>query len=102
MLNEAVLELGYLGPVVEVAADAIRLRQAVPRELEHSHDLLVVDDHAVGLLQRGAEARMRVPWQSQAVTALEVRRHHVGLHRSGTEQRDVDDQVLEPVGLKLL
>ena len=34
--------------------------------------------------------------------AAEVRLDHVRLHRPGTEQRDVDDQVLPPGGLELL
>jgi hypothetical protein len=34
------------------------------------------------------------------VTALEERAHHVGFHRAGPEQRDVDDQILEAVRLE--
>ena len=69
---------------------------------ERPDHLLVVDDHAVRLAERRAQVGVDVDRLLHAHPAAQVRLDHVGLHRPGTEQRDVDDQVLPPGGLELL
>ena len=86
-----------------MAADAVGRREVVAGQgCQGPHDLLVVDDHAVGLAKRRAERRVRVDRAFHPVPAVQVRADHVGLHRARAEQRDVDDQVLPPSRLELL
>ena len=54
------------------------------------------DDDALGLLERRDQARVQEAALAPAVPAVEERRDHVGLDRAGAEQRDVDDEVVEP------
>ena len=69
---------------------------------ERADHLFVEDDHPEGLLQRRTQVGMRVGRAREPGTPGDVGPDHVGFHRAGTEQRDVDDQVLEPLGLELL
>ena len=52
--------------------------------------------------ERRTQVGVDVDRRLHAQPPAQVRRDHVGLHRPGTEQRDVDDQVLPPGGLELL
>ena len=61
-------------------------------DLEH---LLVEDDDPVGLAQDRFEVGVRVDRRLPPLPGLEERADHVALDRSGPEQRDVDDEVLE-------
>jgi hypothetical protein len=67
---------------------------------DHPDHLLVVDDDAVGLGEDRAQDLVRVARLLEPVAAVEERADHVGLHRARSEQRDVDDQVLEAAGLE--
>ncbi len=94
------LDLEVVG---QVPSDAVGLREVAPRDRgDRPHHLLVVDDHAEGLLGPLAERGVQVHRPLHAGPSAQERRDHVGLHRAGTEQRDVDDQVLPPLGLELL
>jgi len=61
----------------------------------------VEDHHAPGLAQRVLERRVRVLRLRPALPGAQERVDHVGLHRPGPEQRDVDDQVAERLGGEL-
>ena len=55
-----------------------------------------MEDHdAMGLLQRWFEAGVEVLRRTPVLKGQQERGDHVGLHRTGAEQRDVDDEVLE-------
>jgi hypothetical protein len=69
---------------------------------ERADDLLVEDDNAMGLTQDGFEGGVRVDRCFVPVTASEERGDHVGLHRAGAEQRDVDDEIVPSRRLELL
>ena len=58
-------------------------------------DLLVEDHDAAGLGERRDEVGVQIAGVSPAVAGAEERHHHVGLHRPGPEQADVDDDVVE-------
>ena len=54
------------------------------------------------LLQRRTQVVVQVHRIAPPLSRAQERGDHVGLHRTGPEQRDVDDQVLPPGGLELL
>ena len=92
----------HLG-IVQMPAHVVGVGEVVAGERRQRADhLLVEDDHPEGLLQRGAQIGMRVGRTREPGAPGDVGADHVGLHRARAEQRDVDDQVLEPFGLELL
>jgi hypothetical protein len=60
------------------------------------HDLLLVDDHAIGILEQGFQLRHFVGDGNLALLALDEIRDEV--HRPGAIEGDDRDDVLEPVG----
>ena len=67
-------------------------------DLEH---LLVEHDDAAGLLERVVQVVVEVVGVGPALSRLEERPHHVALHRTRPEQRDVGDDVGERLGCEL-
>src|SRR5437773_2093510 len=78
---------------------AAKLVRGTRREPGDGHrdaqDLLLEEDHAERLLERGLEQRMRVRDRLAALTAVDVRIHHVPLQRARPDDRDLHDDVLE-------
>ena len=96
-------DVDLLGPVLvrQLPPQQVRVGQVAPGQRRQGpHHLLVVDDHPVGLTQHRLERRMGVDGLLVAMPSLDERRDHVGLHRTGTEQRDLGDEVAELVGLE--
>lgn len=62
----------------------------------------MVHDDPEGLAQGRSQVGVRVGRTFPPLPSAQVGPDHVGLHRSGPEQRDLDDQILEPLGLQLL
>ena len=82
--------------VAEGAADLVGLGQvAAGEERDDLDDLLVEDHHPAGLGQDRTQVVVEVGGHPPALLGLEVRRDHVALDRTGPEQRDVGDHVLE-------
>ena len=67
----------------------------------HVDDLLVEDHDAVGGAQHRLEVGVQVLRLGPAMPGTQERADHVGLHRAGTEERDVDDEVVERLGGEL-
>ena len=85
------------------AAKKIGAAQRVPRQRRRDlHDLLLIDDDAVGVLQDGLEQRVVVLHLLAPVLALDEVVDHAALQRPGSIQRARGDDVLEAVGLQLL
>ena len=59
------------------------------------------DDDAVGLGEDRSQVVVDVDRVIPALSGAQEGRDHVGLHRAGTEERDVDDDVVEVVGCEL-
>ena len=97
------------GPDVVLALDgperAARLVGLGQRASGHGGDdaqhLLVEHDHAAGLLECGPEVVVQVDRLVPALAGAQERSDHVGLHRPGPEQGDVDDEVAEGLGREL-
>ena len=72
------------------------------QHLRNLHDLLLVQDHAVGGLQDGLEVGMQVVDRRAGAVmfASDEVIHHAGLQRPGTEQRHQRDDVFEAIGLQ--
>ncbi len=86
----------------EGAAHLVGLGQrAAGHHRDDAQHLLVEDDDAVGLLERGAQVVVQVDRRVPALPRAQERRDHVGLHRPGAEQRDVGDEVVEGLGREL-
>ncbi len=66
----------------------------------HLQDLLLIEDDAVGFLKGRLHGRMEKLDRLFVVAAGEVGPNHVGLHGTGTEERDVGDDVIEAGGLE--
>ena len=65
------------------------------------HDLLLIQDDAVGGVQDRLEVGVQVTHRGLAVFAVDVVADHARFQRSGPEQRDQRDDVLERVRLQL-
>src|SRR6266540_294397 len=109
LLLGAVEEAGLLlGHDVELllahrAPEQIRLAQAVAGQRRRDlHDLFLVDDDAVGVLQDGLEQRVVVFDALAAVLAVDEVVDHAALERSGPVKSAHGDDVLEAVGAQLL
>ena len=59
------------------------------------------DDDAVGLLKDRSQIVVEVDRRGPPLPRPQERGDHVGLHRAGTKQRDVDDEVVEVLGGEL-
>ena len=68
-----------------------------PQDLD---DLLMEDDHSVGLAQRLGQIGVRITRGGASVPGLDEGAHHVGGDRSRPEERDIDDQIVEVGGLQ--
>ena len=85
------------------AAEQVRLAERVAGERGGDlHDLLLVDDDAVGVLEDGLERRVVVLDALAAVLALDEVVDHAALERARAVERARGDDVLEAVGLELL
>ncbi len=73
---------------------------AAGHDVHHLDDLLVEDDHPVGVAQRSFQVGVGIAHGRAAVPGLDERPHHVGGDRTRPEQRDVDHQVVEGGGLE--
>src|SRR5690606_11769435 len=63
--------------------------------------LLLEDRHAVGAAQDRLEQRMRVRDLLPAAASLRVRMDEARLDRAGPDERDLNDDVVEPLGLRV-
>ena len=83
------------------AAQKVRFAERVARELARAlHDLLLVEDDAVGVLHVRLEPRVEIVDLFLAVLALDVGVDHSAFERPGAVERDERDHVLEAVGAK--
>lgn len=97
-------EAGFDGGGVggEGTADLVGFGEADVHAVgQHSHQLLVVDQHPVGLGEERPEPGVEVGDLGVAEFGVDERGDHVRLHRAGPEQGDVRDQVLVLIGLHL-
>jgi len=77
-------------------AEDVRLEGGVAAHLDRDlHHLLLVEDHAQGVLQDGLEARMQVGDRLGSGSASQVGVDGVPLDRAGANDRDLHHQVLE-------
>ena len=77
-------------------AHLVGLREGGPGRLgDDPQHLLVEDDDPLGLGERRDESVVEELRPRPAVPGLEEGADHVRLHRSGTEEGDVDDEVVE-------
>ncbi len=85
------------------AAQEISAAERVAREnLRNLHDLLLVQDHAVGCLQNGLQIRVQVidGRTGGIVLARDEILDHAGLQRAGPKQRHERHDVAESIGLQ--
>ncbi len=98
-LEEGLPDLRHLlgGAVVgHGAAERVRLAERESGErARRLQYLLLIEDHAVGVLESGLQRGMQELDGLFVVAAREVRPDHVGLHRARPEERDVGDDVIE-------
>lgn len=64
----------------------------------HLHELLLEDGHAQRALEHRDELRMRVVHRLLAVPASQIGVHRPALDRAGTDERDLDDEIVEAAG----
>jgi hypothetical protein len=84
--------------VTERAAGLVCLGEVAPGELRDHLDHLLVEHHdTMRLLENRPQVVVQVVRHLPALLGIQVRRDHVALDRSGPEQRDVGDDVLERV-----
>lgn len=92
-------------------SDLVGVRQRPPRVVAEGQgaaghdrqdldDLFVEDHHAVRLAQCGLQVRVRTAGRLPPVPGLDERIDHVGRDRPRPEQRDVDDEIVEGLGLQ--
>jgi len=94
--NEPLLGLGLALQIAKGTPSLIRLRVAAAGDRRDDlDDLLMEDHHPVGLGQHLPQTGVQITRGRPALPGVQEGHHHVGLHRPGTEQRDVDDEVLE-------
>jgi hypothetical protein len=85
------------------AAQEVGAAEGVARHVAGDlHDLLLVDDDAVGVFEDGLEARMGIRDVDAAVLSLDEVLDHAGAEGAGAVEGDGGDDVLEAVGLELL
>ena len=78
------------------AARLISLGEGTAGHLsDDAQHLLVEDDHAVGLGKDRTQVIVDIDGVIPALAGTQEGRDHVGLHRSGPEERDIDDDVVE-------
>ena len=76
----------------------IRASQRIAGKLaEDLHDLLLIDDTAVGDVEDGLKQRMLVGDGGRVMAVADIGRNRV--HRPGTIQRDNRDQILKSIRL---
>ena len=84
------------------AAQQVRLPQRIARQDRGAlHDLLLIQNDAVCLLQHPLQHGVRVLRPGLAVLALDVLVHHAAVQRAGPVHGQRGDQVLEAVDLQL-
>ena len=82
--------------------EAVALRRGEAGDLDgDAHDLLLVQDHAHRILEHGLERGVQVGHRLEALAAAQERVDGVALDRSGPDDRDLDDEVVEAPGLRL-
>ncbi len=87
--------------ITESTTQQVSFRGVAPRQRrEHAHHLLVVDDDSERLGKHGQKRRVRHTNRLFSVAARNVRTHHVGSHRAGSEERDLCHQVTEACRLQ--
>ena len=85
------------------AAEQVGAAERVARErLRDLHDLLLVDDDAVGRLEELVDAVVHLRDRLATVLAVDEVLHHAGAERARAVERDGGDDVLEAVGLEVL
>ena len=85
------------------AAQEVGAAERVARErLRDLHDLLLVDDDAVGRLQDVVDQRVHLRDRLATVLAVDEVLHHAGAERTRAVERDRGDDVLEAVGARSL
>ena len=102
-LEEDLALLGHLLGLflAHCAAQQIRAAEGVAGQfLGDLHDLLLVQDHAIGGLEDGFQGRVRILDLGAAMLAVDEIVHHAGLQRAGAEQRHQGHDILEAVGLE--
>jgi len=82
--------------------EAVRFGRAEARHVDGDlHHLLLVQDHAEGVVEDRLEAGMEVGHALQALLAAQVRVDRVPLDGAGADDRDLHDQVVEALGTRL-
>ncbi len=96
------LHLGMAAVRAHRLAEDVGLDRGVAAHVDGDlHDLLLVQDHAQGVLQDRLQGGMRVGDLLLAGAPAQVRVDRVALHRTGPNDRDLDDEILEPLGARL-
>ncbi len=100
--EEPALHLGLPDAIAQGPAGFIALSKgAAGHHRDDLDDLFVEHHHPAGVAQHRFEVGVRVAHLGPAVPRLQEGRDHVGFHRTGAEQRDVDDDVEEGAGTEL-
>ena len=85
------------------ASQHVGTTERVARQhLRNLHDLFLVQNDAVGILQNGRQVWMRKSDLLAAVLTIDEVVHHAGAKRPGAEQRHQGDDVLEVAGAQPL
>ena len=78
-------------------AQLVGLARREPGDVDrHLHQLLLEQRHPERLAQAVLEQRVQVRDRLLPVAAADVRVHRPALDRAGADQRDLDDEVVEP------
>ena len=81
------------------AAQDIGIAHGITGEhLRGLHDLLLIDDDAVGVFENRFEQRMQIFDFFLAVFALDIVFGHAAIERAGPVQRQDGDQILKAIG----
>ena len=82
-------------------AQLVGLGRREPGDVDrHLHQLLLEQRHAERLAEAVLEQRVEVRDRLLAVAPADVRVHRAALDRAGPDQRDLDDEVVEPARLE--
>src|SRR5699024_4520879 len=85
----------------ETSTKVIGCGQSAPGHfIKGTQELFVKDGDTVGFFQNGFELRVWVMCWGQLLTKVQKWPDHIGLHWSGTKQRNINDEIINGFGFE--